>query len=392
MNEILERIHTPFYIYDEDVINKQIHRLIYSKIMPGNVHYSLMANDNLQILKIVKNQGIGAFASSMNELMIALKAGFDKSQIVFCSSNLSDDEIRTISSIGPILITDSFMQLKKYSLMGGIKEIGIRISFESEFYKKHGVLDVHRQGVAEKDLDQVQEFCRNNSIKVIGLHTYIGTNIADIEVFKKGLDRLVNCLTPFDNIKFVDISGGFGLDYGKIEQDFKVSTLINYFDNEISKKYKSDNGIQIKVEPGRFIIGSAGKLFCSVIEVKEKDGQVFIGVDTNLSNFPRPYIYKISHLITVEERKSNTEKFYNNAYICGNSAKSDDFFLSATTFPVVEEGDILCIHHTGAYCYSMSSNFCALLRPAEYLLKKSGEIIKIRNAETLDTLLENQIF
>ena len=239
---------------------------------------------------------------------------------------------------------------------------------------------------------QIQEYCRSNSIKVIGIHTYIGTNITDMELFKKGIDKLIICLAPFDGIKFIDISGGFGLDYGKLEQDFKAAALINYFDDEISKNHHYHNNIQIKVEPGRFIIGSAGNLFCSVVEVKEKDGQVFIGVDTSLSNFPRPYIYKTPHLITVEKRKNNTDKFYNNAYICGNSAKSDDFFLSAATFPVVEEGDILCIHHAGAYCYSMSSNFCALPRPAEYLLRESGEIIKIRNAETLDTLLENQIF
>lgn len=383
-------IPTPYYKYNEVLILEQVKKLVSSNVIVQNIHFSLMANNNIYLLKIIKNNGLGVFISSLQELLIAQKAGFSNKQIIFCSSNLNASEIEQVINANPIIIADSFNQLEKYIQGGRLKQIGIRISFEPEFYKQYGTLEIQRQGLSEHKLLEAIEVCDKSHVRIIGIHSYLGTNISNIELYKDGLTKLFNCAILFKDIEFIDLSGGFGLDYSIKDSDFNIVDIVKYFEKERLKHTQLSNSIELKIEPGRFIMGPAGKLICSVTEVFEKDGKTFIGVDTNLSNFPRPYIYGEYHLITVYERKNENKTLLQNVYIVGNSAKSDDFFALDIEFPLVEEGDRLCIHYAGAYCYSMSSNFCAQLRPAEYLLTIKNEIVKIRKKETLETLLETQ--
>ena len=381
---------TPFFVYDSSVIRKQLFSLINANILNHNIHYALMANINMYLLDLFYKFGIGVFASSVTELKIALKVGFESNQIIFCSSNLKINEIEEVSKLNPIIVADSLSQLKKYISYGGVQKLVLRLSFNFEFYKRFHELEVQRQGIAEDEVENALEFCKTKNVKVIGLHTYLGTNISDINFYKSGILKLLDIAKKINYLKFINISGGYGLNYQNIESNFNFNELVSYFKNELANCSGLSKSIELKIEPGRYIIGPAGKLICSVTEIIEKNNKVFIGVDTNLSNFPRPYIYKTPHLITVYQRKSTLKKTYKNVYICGNSAKSDDFFALDIEFPYVEEGDLLCIHNTGAYCYSMSSNFCALLKPAEYLLNESNIVEKIREAESLDFLLNKQ--
>ena len=386
----LKVINTPHYLYEEYILEWQINKIKTFGIKGENIHFSLMANNNVHLLKILKNKGLGVYTSSLPELQIALKTGFANTQIIFCSSNLKSAEIEKVIEINPIIIADSYNQLIKYLQNNKLQQIGIRISFDSEFYKTYGALDIQRQGLSEEQLPSAIDLCWSKKVKVVGIHSYLGTNISDIEFYKAGISRLLKCTSSIDGIDFIDLSGGFGLDYSKENSNFDISEIVRFFEDECTKYPQLLSSLELKVEPGRFIIGPAGKLICSVTEVIEKDDKIFIGVDANLSNFPRPYIYKDYHLITVCDREVRHDKILSGVYIAGNTAKSDDFLAQNIEFPDVREGDRLCIHYAGAYCYSMSSNFCAQLRPAEYLVTEKDELVKIREEETLDSLLRTQ--
>lgn len=385
----MPNMETPYYIYDESILNNQIDKLLKTNIKNYNIHFSIMANNNINLVKIIMKKGIGVFASSITELEIALKIGFKNNQIVFCSSNLKKHEIEFVAKVNPIIVAGSLIQLNKYISYGNVKEIVLRVSFSPEFYKKYGELEIQRQGIEIGNFNVAVDYCSKKNVKIIGIHSYLGTNITNVNIYKEGISLLLNLSKGLTNIKFFDISGGFGLDYMNKDADFNIGYLSEYFYDELSMQTFS-NSIELKIEPGRFIIAPAGKLICSVTEIFEKDNKVFIGVDTNLANFPRPYIYKHQHLITVYQRKNDIRKMFSNVFICGNSAKSDDFFAQDISFPFVEEGDTLCFHYAGAYSYSMSSNFCALLKPSEYLLNKESSLIKIRDRENIETLLTNQ--
>jgi diaminopimelate decarboxylase len=381
---------TPYFLYSELNIVIQIQKLLNNGIIEKNIYYSLMANNNIQLLQIIKENGLGVFTSSLSEIQIALHAGFNSKQIIFCSSNLNLREIQQLVDIDPVIIADSYNQLLKYLNYNKLKQIGIRISFAPEFYKTYGALEIQRQGLSEEQLPAAIELCRNKKVQIIGIHSYLGTNISNVEFYKAGISKLLKCVSSLNDLSFIDLSGGFGLDFSKENSDFNISDVVKFFDVERQKYSKLSSLLEFKIEPGRFIISPAGNLICTVIEIIEKDGNIFIGVDANLSNFPRPYIYKDYHLITVCDREVRHDKILSGVYIVGNTAKSDDFLAQNIEFPEVQEGDRLCIHYAGAYCYSMSSNFCAQLKPAEYLITKENELVKIREEETLDSFLNTQ--
>ncbi len=381
-------LRTPYYIYDKSIIRQQIEKLVEANIKRSNIHFSLMANNNIHLLKIIKNTGIGVFVSSIQELQIALSANFKKDQIVFCSSNLNNEEIDFVIKESPIIVADSYSQLKKFISNNIIDEIAIRISLSPELYKKYNEIEIQRQGISISQIKDAINYCKINNIKIIGIHTYLGTNVRNISFYKEGLNELLNLSQGLNNLGFIDMSGGFGLDYKVSDSEFNIDEVVKHFENKRLNNPNLSKSIELKIEPGRFIMASGGKLITKVIEVNKKDANVYIGVDTNLSNFPRPYIYKESHLITAIKRKNKTESKFSNAFICGNSVKSDDFFVQNIDFPFVEEGDLLCFHYAGAYCYSMSSNFCSLLKPAEYLIEENTNKIKlIRKKESIQSYL-----
>ncbi len=385
-------MNTPYYLYDASIIKAQIRKIEDAMILRKNIHFSLMANNNINLLKILYDSGLGVFVSSIQELEIVQKVGFENRRIVFCSSNLKTNEIERVIESNPIIIADSLNQLRKYLNTGSLKEIGIRISFEPEFYRENNFLEIQRQGIEVDQIPLAIELCGRNKVKIIGIHSYFGTNNSNENFFKKGLAKLVKLSTVFRDIEFIDSSGGFGLDYSMENFDFNLAELARGFDKEISMYAELSKSTELKIEPGRFILGPAGKLICSVTEVYEKQGRTFIGVDTNLSNFPRPYIYGDYHRISVYRRAKENSNMLPKVIIAGNSIKSDDFFAVDIEFPSVEEGDLLCFNYAGAYCYSLSSNFCCQLRPAEYLLTENQEYVKIRKEETLNSLMNTQQF
>ncbi len=383
-------ISTPYYLYEEKIILEQINKIANAKILKKNIHFSLMSNNNICLLNILKESGLGVFTSSVQELAIAKKAGFDNKKIIFCSSNLKIDEIKEVINVNPVIIADSFNQLNKYLENGSLKEIGIRISFEPEFYRKNNFLEIQRQGIEVDQLGQAIELCERHGVKIVGIHSYFGTNNSNEEFFKTGLSKLIDVSTQFKDLEFIDGSGGFGLDYSNEKFNFNLNELVRSFNDVLSGYPQLSGSIELKIEPGRFIMGPAGKLICTVTEVYEKQGRIFIGVDTNLSQFPRPYIYGEYHRIEVYKRIKKDKLKRPHTFIVGNSIKSDDFFAINIDFPKVEEGDQLCFNYAGAYCYSLSSNFCGQLRPAEYLLSENNEYSEIRTPESFSTLIKTQ--
>lgn len=386
---MLTNISTPFYVYDEHVINFQLSKILATGIKTQDVHFSLMANNNVYLLSVMKKLGIGAFVSSLTELKVALSAGFQADKIIFCSSGLKSSEIEQVVELNPIIIAVSYNQLNKYLACKKLQQIALRISFDQEFYKARDIPDVQRQGLSESQFLDAIKLCSEKNIRISGIHSYIGTNISNVIFYKEGVLKLIQYASMISDIDFIDISGGFGLDFSQENPEFNIAEVVDFFKDELGKNKNISNSVQLKVEPGRFLIAPAAKLICSVVEVFEKDEKIFVGVDTNLSQFPRPYIYNAVHRVTLcNKNKDDVRQIMQNVYIVGNTAKSDDFLARDIDFPQVVEGDVLCLHHAGAYCFSMSSNFCGQLKPAEYFLTNDNECIKIRSEQTLEDFLQ----
>lgn len=382
---------TPLYVYDKSVILNSYRQIVNSiQYLPKQIHYACMANGNIEILKIIRKLGMGIHVCSLGELFLAIKAGFKSNQIVFTGSNLSIEELILIAKKKVQINLDSLSQVQKYgNLMPG-SEIGIRINPNVRLPLKdimNWAVGAHsRLGIGEENINDVKKLAGKYGLKIVGLQMYIGTNILDYRYFLRCIDFLLNIGKDFKYLKYVDIGGGFGIPYKSNEKPFdwksfglKISEAMNRFSNKMGRR------VLLKLEPGRSIIGNAGILLTKVIDIKYSKNNIFIGTDTSLSNFARPYIYDSYHEI-IPLTVHGKQALLPHVYVCGNTVASKDFIGKDRRMPMIKEGDILAIMNTGAYGYSMSSHFCGRVRPAEVLLEGERPIL-IRKRESLEDLL-----
>jgi diaminopimelate decarboxylase len=388
---IIQKYNTPTYIYFQEKIEDNFlhlkNRINFNNL---NIHFAVMANNNIKLLKILKNIGCGVFVTTLEELYLVKVAGFTNKDVIFQGNCLKTEEIKNISGKGINIICDSIEQVLNFKKIGGIKKIGIRIKYDKNFYNSIYENPIQRQGIEIERISVALELAKKNDIKISGFHSYIGTNVQNHTPFIKSLRLLIKEAKKNQNLEYIDLSGGFGISYPKNESFLnfnKLGSIINKEMNKLNTFFNKE--IELKIEPGRILIGDSAYLLTRVTEIKRDRNKVFIGTDTNLSNFSRPYIYKEYHkIINLSQR--NTRNLEKNVYICGNSAKSDDYFAQDISFPKTREGDILAITSVGAYGFSMSSNFCGRLKPIEILIKRNGNIEIIRKREIYKDLLLNQ--
>lgn len=205
------------------------------------------------------------------------------------------------------------------------------------------------------------------------------------------MDRLLSFAEKFKNLEYIDIGGGFGVQGKLNERVFDWQMFGSAITDRMTKLCGLLNReIELKMEPGRSIIGNAGILLARVTEVMRRNKRTYIGIDTSLSNFARPYIYGQQHEIILTSDYTERPK-EENVYICGNTVASGDYLAKNISFPRVEKGDLLAIMCTGAYGFSMSSHFCCRMRPAEVMIKDNN-ICLIREREAIESFVKGQLF
>ena len=382
---------TPLYVYDKYIISDNYKKMDHSIQYPHKqIHYACMANGNIEILRVIRKLGISIHVSSPGELLLAMEAGFKNNEIVFTGSNLTCDELGFIAKKKVLINLDSLSQVQKYgNLMPG-SEIGIRINPDIRIPQNNTINwtigSNSRLGINKENLRNVKKIVSKYHLKIVGLQMYIGSNILNYRWFVSCIDFLLNVGKDFEHLKYIDIGGGFGIPYKNSEKPFdwqkfgdQITKRMNNFSVMMGKR------ILLKLEPGRSIIGSAGILLTKVVDVKFSNNKVFIGTDTSFSNFARPYIYDSYHEI-IPLTVHGKQALFPHVYVCGNTVASRDFIGKDRKMRMVKEGDILVIMNTGAYGYSMSSQFCGRVRPAEVLLDGDRHIV-IRKREVLEDLL-----
>ena len=224
-------------------------------------------------------------------------------------------------------------------------------------------------------------------MKVNGIHMHTGSDILDIEVFLYAAEILFETAKQFKNLEFIDFGSGFKVPYkeGDLETDIEElgEKLTKRF-NEFCNNYGKD--LTLVFEPGKFLVSQAGVFLAKVNVVKQTTSTVFAGVDSGFNHLMRPMLYNAYHHITNVSNSEGKQRFYSVVgYIC-----ETDTFASNRKIAEISEGDILCFHNAGAYCFSMTSNYNSRFKPAEVLVYNDQTYL-IRQHETMDDLLKNQV-
>lgn len=389
--DLCEAYGTPLYIYDTATMEAQYKRLkkAFGK-SKHKINYACKALSNINVLRLFKSLGSGLDTVSIQEVELGLKAGFKPEDIIYTPNCVSFDEIRKAVALGVKINIDNLSILEQFgSTYGNSYPVCIRmnphIMAGGNIKISTGHID-SKFGISIHQTRHLERLVESLNIKVEGLHMHTGSDILDVDVFLNGARLLLDVAYNFPDLKYIDFGSGFKVAYkeGDIATDIEeLGSKMTALFTDFCKEYGRE--LEIEFEPGKFLVSEAGFFFCKVNVVKQTTATVFAGVDTGLNHFIRPMFYDAYHKIqNISNPKGRKRVYTVVGYIC-----ETDTFASDRQISEITEGDILCFHNAGAYCFQMSSNYNSRFRPAEVLIHK-GKAHLIREREVIEDLLRNQ--
>lgn len=392
IEEIAKNIKTPFYIYSEDSIKRNIKDYMSQASQKTLFCYSVKANSNLSLLKLIASQGMGFDVVSKGELHRAIKAGANTKKIVYSGVGKTKEEIAyalnnkilcfNVESEEELVAINSQASLMKLKA-----DISIRINpdvkVKTHPYIATGMRE-NKFGIAFEDAFEIYKKAKTlDSINIVGIDFHIGSQIMSIEPYMDSISSVRKLIQKLDSIdvklSHIDVGGGLGISYkGEklVDKSEYVKTIINSL---------SDLELNIIFEPGRSIVGDCGILVSQVQYVKESSTKNFLIIDASMSELMRPPLYGAYHEITPTRKGVMPNKVYD---VVGPVCESSDFIGKERELNC-KSGDLVVIEDVGAYGSVLSSNYNTRPRPAEYIISNS-EIKLIRTSDTLDQIIENE--
>jgi len=389
---LCNKYNSPLYVYETSKMKNQYSRMLNAfKGVNVKINYACKALTNINILKLFKSLGSGLDAVSIQEVEIGLKAGFNPMDIIYTPNCVSIDEIEKVVKLGVRINIDNISILEQFGhLHGNSIPVCIRINPHIMAGGHHKISTGHidsKFGISVYQMPHVHRIIEANSMKVEGLHMHTGSDILDVDVFIKGAIILLDAAREFKELEYIDYGSGFKVPYkpDDIYTDIEIigKKLTQYF-----KKFCNDYGKDLTLifEPGKFLVSEAGYFLAKVNVIKQTTSTVFAGIDTGLNHLIRPMFYDAyHHIINVSNPKGRPRIYTVVGYIC-----ETDTFGWNRKINEISEGDFLAFLNAGAYCYAMASNYNSRYKPAEVLIHE-GEDYLIRERETMDDLLRNQI-
>ena len=401
--DLIKQFGSPLYVLDQESIEKNCQDYTNSlkKACPNHlVIYASKANLSVGLAKLLIKQGLGFDVVSEGELHTVLKAGADPEKVFFHGNNKSLSELRfaILNNITLVIDNDFEFQhvLEMAQNLKRTTKIMLRIKPEIDAHThdfiRTGQLD-SKFGLQKNDtLHYVKKATEHSYIQFMGLHAHIGSQIFDIKPFEALVEKMIaeiQLLKDTLNIECscLNLGGGFGIKYTETDTPKALDQLVEHLANLYisSLKNKGINPPKLILEPGRSIVATAGATFYTVGATKHipsvKD---YLFVDGGMADNPRYILYQADYTVELANKLNETpSKMYT---IAGKFCESGDILAQNKHLPEAQVNDIVAFYSTGAYNYSMASNYNRATKPATVLVKDGQSKLLVRR-ETIDDLL-----
>jgi diaminopimelate decarboxylase len=390
--ETVEHFGTPFHIYDESGILETGKSLIsaFSQLKGFREYYAVKALPNPAVLKIMRDLGFGFDCSSIAELVLSRQLGARGDDIMFTSNNTSAEEFAAAANNGGcILNLDDISLLAKVPRMPELICLRYNPGPARTGNSIIGNPVEAKYGVSHAQIVDAYKAARDLGAKRFGLHTMLVSNELIYEYMVETAGMLLEVAERINKklgivFEFIDIGGGFGIPYQPDDTPLDMLKLAQSI-AALFIDFQNRNGFVPKLfmESGRYMTGPHGVLVTRAINQKDIYRK-YIGVDASAAALMRPGIYGAYHHITVAGKAM--EPTTGPVDVVGPLCENNDKFAVQRMLPDIQDGDILCIHDTGAHGHAMGFNYNGRLRPKELLLRSDGKVELIRRAETVEDL------
>lgn len=392
--ELIKKYGSPLYVYDENILRKSckdMHDLLPNKNL--RVNYSVKANSNLEILKIVRDEDIDVDAMSPGEIYVQKLAGYSSDKIFYIGNNVSKEEMQYAIDENVLVSVDSLSQLESFGQINPGGDVAVRFNPGIGTGHHQKVVTAGKKtkfGVQKDFVPQVKELLEKYNLNLVGIDQHIGSLFLESDSYIKGVESLLEIAAQFPGLKFIDMGGGFGVPYHEGEGRLDLKELSDKLDkvlDDFLANYDNKDVI-FKIEPGRYIPAECGVLLGEVYSVKDNYGTTYIGTDLGFNVLMRPVLYDSYHAVTIVKADPN-EEGEEVATIVGNICESGDIIANERNMKKVSVGDVVAVGNAGAYGFSMSSNYNCRLKPAEVLIEKDGKDRLVRRRDTFEDIVRN---
>jgi diaminopimelate decarboxylase len=396
LQAIADRVGTPAYVYSANLIRAQYHAL--DDALQGIKHricYSVKANGNLGVLRVLEQLGAGADIVSVGELRRVLAAGFAPDSIVFSGVGKTPPELEEAirAGVGFINVESTSELDVLFAVAKSIKKpakVGIRVNPDVATETPHPYTRTGEKttkfGVPFDEVVRVAErIVAEPLLRLRALAMHIGSQITDVAPYHRGTVKLLELVAALrasgvDSLEALDVGGGLGVRY----HNEKAPTP-KAFAGAVVPAVKAA-GLGLLCEPGRYLVANAGVLLTKVLYRKHAGGKDFVIVDAGMTDFVRPSHYNAHHeIVPLKDGKRGDE----TVSVVGPICESGDFLALDRKLPVVMPGEALAVLGTGAYGFVMSSTYNQRPRPPEVLVEGDRYFVS-RPRETLDDLMRGE--
>ena len=390
LDKLAIKYSTPLYCYSYNKLRSNIINFFthFKKFSPI-VCFAIKSNTNLNLIREIKNFGLGADVVSKGELMLALKAGINKKKIVFSGVGKTESELKFAIEKKILLInSESESEIKIIEKIAKKKNvvvnIGIRLNPNTDANTLKQISTGKKEnkfGVDEKTFLKLVSVLRTSkNIKLKCLSVHIGSQITDHKPYEKmlkAIDKIIN-KAKF-NFEYIDLGGGMGISYEKNQKKLDYKKY-----KSAIEKFLRKNNSKLIFEPGRSIIGNTAILISRVIYLKETSKKIFVILDAGMNDMMRPALYGAKHqILPAFKNKKKSKKSYE---FVGPICETTDKFLSVSNFNKLKEKDLIFISDVGAYGSSLSSNYNIRPKPSEILINKS-KITILKKRQKLEDII-----
>lgn len=406
MISLAKQYGTPLYVLDEQTIRNvcKDYKAAFSLYGKVKMMYASKALCTSAVAKIISSEGFGFDTVSAGEIYTVYKSGIDMSTVLFNGNNKTPEEIELAIKYGVGRFSiDNYHEVeliseisKKYGrTVDALLRITPGIECHTHKYIQTGQLD-SKFGFDLSQIDSIIEHILevDKTINIRGLHAHIGSQIFEPQCYADEVEVLVKEIARIDNkynIKLdeINIGGGLGVKYIDSDNPPSIDTIANVIIKSLEDnitKYGIDKPT-LYLEPGRSVVSTAGVTLYTVGSSKQVPGMTkYVSVDGGMADNPRPSMYEAEYYAEVANKHSETKT--EKVTIAGKFCESGDILIKDIELPALEAGDIICVYNTGAYNYSMASNYNRAVKPAMVLVNNSQSDIIIYR-ETLEDLVSH---
>ena len=385
--KIAKEFGTPCYVYNLDKVREQARKFKDAiKIENKKLLYAVKIQYNPAIVKVMKEEGYGIDAVSLEEIQYALKLGFNPKDILYTGNNMTDEEMKAAHDAGVTLNIGAISRLEKFGQYAPGSEVFFRINPDVKaITHEHWVTggELSKFGTSYKQIPEILETAKKYDLKIVGIHEHIGSSILKWEDMIAAMEVLLKEADKFPDLKYVNFGGGIGIKYKPDDRNIDIEEFGKQATEMFEKYAKKD--ITFMMEPGRYFVADAGHLLVEVNTLKTSpEGRTFAGVNSGYHHLIRPMTYGSYHPISNISNPNADLKKYD---IAGNICESGDIFARDRMITEIREYDILDIEKSGASGFAMANNYHLRPLPPEIAIDEE-DVIVTRERQTLEDLLK----